>query len=258
MIKKLLLFVLAFYFLGKFCHKETDGFALAKVSTYFLEEDLPSIEAIPAATFRYLGKGGQSYIFVSEDDRYVLKLFRSSRLNILKLLPFEKQIAKQENRIRQTLQSYSIADRCLKEETGLIGVHLTKAGHLSTQLKIIDKLGIVHPLNPNDYPFIIQEKAVLVKERISQLMNSGNLLEAKQALSNLFALIEERKAKGIGDGDANVTKNFGFCGDRAIQIDGGRFSLSPCSNEKLQKSTEELLRWIDENYPQLGEQLEAI
>ncbi len=257
MIKKLLLFVLAFYAIGKFCHKETDGFALAKVSTFFLNEDLPEIEDIPATTFRYLGKGGQSYIFVSEDDRYVLKLFRSSRLNILKLLPFEKQIDKQENLIRKTLESYSIADRYLKEETGLIGVHLTQKGKLPP-LKIIDKLGIAHPLNPNDYPFVIQEKAVLVKERISQLMNAGNLLGAKQALSNLFSLIEERKAKGIGDADANVTKNFGFCGDRAIQIDGGRFSFSPCLNEKLQKSLDELLRWINENYPQLGEQLEAI
>lgn len=81
---------------------------------------------------------------------------------------------------------------------------------------------------------------------------------AKQTLSSLFTLIEERKAKKIYDGDANVLKNFGFCGDRPIQIDGGRFSVSPCSEEKLQKSSDELLRWINENYPQLGEQLEAI
>lgn len=257
MIKKLILFVIAVVPIGKFCHKETDGFALAKVSTFLLDEEVPSIEVLPATTFRYLGKGGQSYIFVSEDDRYVLKLFRSSRLNILKLLPFENEIARHENLIRQTLQSYSIADRCLKEETGLIGVHLTPKGNLPP-LKIIDKLGIAHVLNPSDYPFVIQEKAVLVKERISQLMDSGDLMGAKQTLSSLFTLIEERKAKKIYDGDANVLKNFGFCGDRPIQIDGGRFSVSPCSEEKLQKSSDELLRWINENYPQLGEQLEAI
>jgi len=259
-LKRFLLLLIAFYATSQFCQKQTDGFACAKVSTLLLENPLSDVFEL-SHSYRYLGKGGQSYIFVSEDDRYVLKLFRSSRLNTLQLLykflplnSFKAKIAAQENFIRQTLLSYSIAYQHLKEETGLIGVHLDRSSPLSTPLKIIDKLGIAHTLDPNQYPFVIQEKAILVKEKIEQLMHSGDLSSARLALSNLFALIQSRQEKGIEDGDPNLCKNFGFCADRPIQIDGGRFSLIKLpSNSKLGNSKEDLQHWINSRYPELSE-----
>lgn len=258
MIKRFLFFLVALYATSHFCQKATDGFAMAKVSTFLLDEPTPSVE-LPATTYRYLGKGGQSYIFVSEDDRYVLKLFRSSRLNNLKLFytvfptrALQTKIDAQEELMKQTLKSYSIANQYLKDETGLIGIHLGQDSNFDTPLTLVDKLGINHTLNPNDYPFVIQEKAILVKEKIAQLMESGKLLEARLALTHLFALIEARQEMGIADGDPNLMKNFGFCGDRPIQIDGGRFSLLPLPpNDKFNQSKEELQNWIHLHYPEL-------
>lgn len=256
MIKRFLLFVVALYATSQFCHKATDGFAMAKVSTFLLDEPIESVE-LPATTYKYLGKGGQSYIFESEDGRTVLKLFRSSRLNTLKLIHkvfpmMEAKIGAQEELLKQTLKSYLIAEKYLKEETGLIGIHLTQKSNLTKPLILVDRMGIVHTLNPNDYPFVVQEKAILVKEKIAQLMESGKLLEARNALAHLFALIETRQEKGIHDGDPNLMKNFGFCGDRPIQIDGGRFSLLPLPpNDKFNQSKEELQNWIHQHYPEL-------
>ncbi len=125
MIKRFIFLSLAFCALAPFCQKQTDGFAVGKVSTLLLD-GRSSEMSIPAQTFRYLGKGGQSYVFVSEDNRYILKLFRSSRLNTLKFfLPFRKtKIELLENDLRETLQSYLIAGTYLKEETGLVAIHL--------------------------------------------------------------------------------------------------------------------------------------
>lgn len=239
MIKRFIFLMLAFFALAPFCQKQTDGFAVGKVSTLLLDGSGSETD-IPAQTFRYLGKGGQSYVFVSEDNRYILKLFRSSRLNTLKFfLPFKKtKIELLENNLRETLQSYLIADTYLKEETGLVAVHLNHTPH--TPLQIIDKLGIVHTLN--NCPFVIQERAILVKEKIA-----GEPEKAKAVLANLEALIQHRIDLGIYDGDPNLIKNFGFCGDRPIQIDGGRFSLSPLpENSKLESSKKELINWIEE------------
>ncbi len=256
MIKRFLFFLVALYAASHFCQKATDGFAMAKVSTFLLDEATPSVE-LPATTYRYLGKGGQSYIFESEDGRHVLKLFRGSRLNTLKLIHkvfpmMETKIGVQEERMRQTLKSYLIAEKYLKAETGIIGIHLGQNSNFDTPLTLVDKLGINHTLNPNDYPFVIQERAILVKEKITQLMESGKLLSARNALAHLYALIETRQEKGIHDGDPNLMKNFGFCGDRPIQIDGGRFSLLPLPpNDKFNQSKEELQNWIHQHYPEL-------
>lgn len=258
-MKRLIFFLIAFYATSQLCHKQTDGFALAKVSTLLLDERDSTIQTLPSHSYRYLGKGGQSYIFVSEDDRTILKLFRTSRLNSLRFLysfcplqPLKSKIRVQEDLIRQTLLSYSIANQYLKDETGLIEVHLDCHSKLSTPLKIVDRLGIAHTLDPNQYPFVIQEKATLVKEKIAQLMDAGDISGARYALLNLFTLIEKRKARGIDDADPNVVKNFGFCSDRPIQIDGGRFSFIPTSTNKLNDSKEDLRNWIDQNYPELS------
>ncbi|MBS0630158.1 MAG: hypothetical protein JSS30_08075 [Verrucomicrobia bacterium] len=246
MIKKCILFLIAFYALAQFCQKQTDGFAVGKVSTLLLEGNGEET-AIPSQSYHYLGKGGQAYVFISEDDQTVLKLFRSSRLNTLKFFcPFLKaKIDSLENNLKQTFQSYQIANTYLKNETGLIAVHFDHRPH--QPLKIVDRLGIMHTLQ--DCPFVIQERAILVKEKIAQLMEAGEAEKAKESLANLRELVHHRIRLGIGDGDPNLIKNFGFCGDRPIQIDGGRFSLTPVSTGKFESSRQELKNWLNEHYP---------
>jgi len=200
-------------------------------------------------TYSYLGKGGQSYVFVSEDGRSVLKLMRSSKLKLK-----QSKIEAQEKLLRETLLSYDIANRYFKEETGIIHTHLSPGG--SGQIRIKDKLGICHTLDARHYPYIIQEKAMLVKEKIAQSMDEGDVEKARLTIRSLFALLKARSEKGIEDGDPNLIKNFGFCGDRPIQIDPGRFSSPATSLKKLTDSKQDLQNWIDQYYPQLSHDLD--
>lgn len=256
-----LLTLLALYLVAQFCERETEGFTLSKLSTHLLDKDSPSLdESYLRQRFHYLAKGGQNYVFLSEDGRFVLKFLRSSRLHTLhffySLFPLkflEEKISLQEKSLEQTLKSYELAYQLLKKETGLLSLHFSRNTPLLSPLKIVDKLGIEHTLDPNLYPFILQERAILVKDKIQQLMESNDEEGARRALHSLFALLKTRMAKGMEDRDPNLSKNFGFLGDTPIQIDGGCFSLtSSPSLEKIQESTEDLHHWINRYYPNLS------
>ena len=262
-MKHFVLICLALFPIAHFCHKQTDGFALTKVSTCLLQEAASDANELPATTYRYLGKGGQSYVFISEDGCYVLKLLRSSRLNTLQffhqmvpLAYLKKEIQKQEALIQTTLRSYALALSQLKEETGLVAAHLDVQHSSQSSLKIIDKVGIAHIIDPNRYPFVIQKRAVLVKEKVGQLITSQNPQAARQIFKSLFSLLQVRLNKGIEDHDPNLAKNFGFCGDQPIQIDTGRFDRCQAPTlDKIAKSKEDLQHWINLYYPELSQDL---
>lgn len=261
---RVVIYLFALYAVTHFCESKTDGFALSKLSTHLLDKDsLPLDESLFAGRFYYLGKGGQNYVFLSEDGRVVLKFLRSSRLHTLHffyhLFPLEflkRKISLQEENLSKTLESYTLAYQLLKKETGLLGLHFSCNTLLSSPIKLVDKLGITHTLNPNLYPFIVQERALLVKEKITQLMENKEEEAARRALNNLFALVKMRMEKGIEDKDPNLSKNFGFIGSEPIQIDGGCFSLtSSPSLEKIRQSKEDLQHWINQYYPSLSNDL---
>ena len=254
------------YALAQFCERETDGFALTKVAREFLDvkgSDFDS--AVLDQPYHYLAKGGQAYVFLSEDGNHVLKLFRSSRLSTLQMLhhilplkTFKQGIQKQKALLRETLYSYHLAEQSLKEETGLIGVHLQSTNSPYPPLILIDKLQIRHKIDPNKYPFAIQKKATLVKETIQELLANNDLEGAKRAVRNLFLLLQTRVEKGIEDKDPNLGKNFGFCSMSPVQIDAGRFERSaPVSLEKIAHSKEDFNHWINQHAPELSEELDT-
>ncbi len=260
-MKRFLLLIVIVYATSQFCKKQTDGFAMNKVSTLLLDsQGLEIEEEYLQQPYSYLSKGGQSYVFVSEDGQYVLKLLRSSRLNTLKILytffplsSFEEKIDKQEKLLKETLKSYAIAYEKLREETGLVGLHVDKQNSIQSPLKIVDKGGVAHIIDPNQYPFIVQKRAILVKEKIHQLAQEKNFSSCREAFTALFSLMHHRMEEGIDDGDPNLSKNFGFCGNHPIQIDTGRFSLSDTpSVEKISQSKEDLQHWINKYHPELS------
>lgn len=252
-MKKLLLFIALFIFLSKFCEKQTDSFQIFKLSTCLLEGEAKPLESpLLNQKYAYLCKGGQSFVFLSEDGRYVLKLFRSPRLNTLEtFFPFFKEkIQKQRDLLKEALLSCQIAERDLKKECALVVTHLTHTP-VKGSLTLIDKLGIEHKIDPNLYPFFIQERAITVKERVSQLMEKKDIQGVKLALGQLLSLIQLRENKGVQDRDPNLSKNFGFVNDRPVQIDIGRFSLEGGCEEKQHSSWTELQNWMHKNYPEL-------
>jgi hypothetical protein len=257
--------VLILFATAQFCQRQTDGFALTKVAFELLEGEEKGFEMPELGqAFHYLCKGGQSYVFLSEDGRYVLKFFRASRLNLLKelakVLPMQrwkKTIKKGEKGLEKTYRSYQLAASSLPEECGILGIHFHPTTSLPKRLILIDKVKCVHKIDPNKYPFVLQLKATPVKERLKELVNIGDIEGAKQSLRSLFALLEKRVASGIEDKDPNLVKNFGFHKAAAIQIDPGRFEESEVlSSERVAQSKEDLMHWIHKELPELNEEID--
>ncbi len=122
-LTKTLLFVALFglaYFLSDLA---TCGFTLARLRTSY-NLSLPSEGAEPylylKQKFYLKAQGGQSYVFISADGKYVLKFFKDMPRPWLPLPSYQK---KKIGKLKRTLKGYQLAFSRLREETGL-PVHL--------------------------------------------------------------------------------------------------------------------------------------
>lgn len=278
MLFKIFTFLTVFVLLERFSYKQTDGFAREKICshlTYHPEwetaplspSDKETVLKVLDQSFTYLGKGAQSYVFESQDKKYVIKFFRHSHMRppIWVLSPIfpsflkpykEKKIAYGQGKVSRDFGSYKIAYEEMREETGLIYLHLNKTKDLKKKTTIYDKIGIAHQLDLDDMEFLLQKKAELIYPTLQILIDCGNLEQAKNSLSDLINLISLRCDKGIFDKDPDLNTNFGFSEGRAIQIDVGRFRNEEYTAEEkrdeLLRITDHLKQWLDGNSIELS------
>lgn len=273
-----------FYSAYNFCESQTDGFTIARIRSEFapsskwqnplltpLEKE--QLSAILDQEFVYLARGGQCFAFESTDGKFVIKLFKnylSPLQNWLLSLPLpahfkksqQKKIDRTEKKRDRDFTSYQLVFQELKEESGLVYLHLNPTQGDYKPLTIRDKLGIAHRISLDNASFIIQKKGELVYPHLKHLMDEGKIEEAKQAIGSLLNVILARSKKGIFDEDAKIHRNFGFIGNQALFIDVGRFRKDPsmtdptvCKND-LQKTMRRFHAWLQESYPQLAEYLD--
>lgn len=268
-VKWAILFV-ALYGVERFCHSQTDGFAMARIrsSLTYQEkwETTPPNQAqlaeICKQKFHYLTKGAQCYIFASEDQKYVLKFFRFDHMRVPLLLESLSVLEEKKQKKRQALEkdfaSYKIAFEDLKEETGLFAVHLNKSKGQYPAVTLVDKLQIAHIVPLDEMEFILQRRAELVFPYLDRLMAEGDTDQAKDSISSLVQLMATIQNKGIIDFDPKLKKNFGFIEGKAVQIDLGRFIKKQTGGDiyPALRMKNELSDWLNANHPSLLEHLD--
>ncbi len=266
---KIFLFLLLFWGVERLCHRATDGFALVNVyappgdNSDWKRSDSPD-PTLLTQTYHYLNCGSQSYVFVSEDGKTVLKLFKFQHMRTppwLDPLPSVGKLgekrAKKREILEKTFNSYSIAYDYLREETGLLYLHLAKTDHLNQKLTITDKIGKHHTLDLDTVPFILQKRGTLAYDAITCWMTKGEIKKAEEGIRNLLKLATYRCQVGIFDKDPDFSTNFGFIGDTPFQIDFGRLSLSEEEKRpevyrlEMVRITRDFEAWIAENHPDL-------
>lgn len=174
--------------------------------------------------YYYLTKGSQSYVFVSEDNRFVIKFFRHNRYRtpLLPSLPAfleeiqQNKAKKKQNELQVHLQSCKLAFEELQEECGLIYMHLNKSDHLKTILLVHDALKRPYTLDLDQLEFFVQKRG----EPLLNSLERGDVYHAMQAISKLLS---RRLAKGIDDHDPVLQKNTGFSGNTPLFLDIGSF-----------------------------------
>jgi hypothetical protein len=213
-----------------------------------------------------LSAGGQCFAFVSEDKRYVIKFFKTRFCSLgsltLQTLPIfsdasiQRKIDRALFKLRRDFSSYVIAHRDLKEETGMLYLHLNKTTDLQKTLTIRDKIGIYHSIDLDRYEFTVQRRAELAFPYIDSLLRTGQIEKAERALLSLLAIARARCQKGIHDEDAVIARNYGFFEDKPLFIDVGRFVVDPSRKDPaiyekdLALLTLQMRTWLEKNHPE--------
>jgi hypothetical protein len=266
------LFLIAFNTLEHFCHQKTKGFSLQRIQFHtapvqFATPD-PAISHLLNQPYRYFGNGNQCYAFISEDGQTILKFFKYvdnappawiAKVPFLnKFKPFSlKRISKISWKRDRDFQGYQLAYDRFREETGLLALHLSPTENTYPTITLYDKLGIIHSLDLNNTPFILQKRATLIYEQFLTWLQAGDIDKVRHGIDHLISLCAKRISKEIFDDDVHFYSNFGFIGEIPIQIDPGHFisGLSPAS--ELETLTLELKEWFAKNYPPLVSYVEA-
>ncbi len=234
--------VLILWQLSHFCQEKTARFTLLRTQSTFSyhpewetnDYDRYEVKEALAQKFTYLAQGGQSFVFVSEDHKYVLKLFKLDRRSMPYQfsswpLPsfarnyFKKKEQKLASKLERDFTSYQIAFDELKEESGLVLVHLNKTHEPHLKTTIIDPLNIAHHLDLSKMEFILQRKAEGIYPYLDNLLENQEIDKAKSLIDGIITSVIHRSKKGILDEDAVIHRNFGVLDGKVIFIDIGRF-----------------------------------
>lgn len=234
--------------------------------------NIAQIEKILDMPFVYLNEGGQSIVFSSVDQRYVLKLFKFRRFRaspFVKLLPAifpfkayrEQHIAKREQKLIAAFDGYKCAYDLHQIESGLILIQLNPSNHQKL-ITVIDKEKRKRKINLDKVSYVLQERGEIFSNRLSKILDQGDAQGAKTLLKKILDLYLSEYQKGIYDLDHGVMHNIGCIEDRLFHLDTGKMMVDERMKQPefylkdLSKIVSKIQNWIDQKYPKYSAELE--
>jgi len=246
-----------------------DGFQISKVKRlskvshdFTADSNVEEIKFVLDKDFFYLGKGHQCFVFESEDGDYVIKLLNYRRFDLppiirpFAFIPYIKKMNQVRSlRLQPSLESYCLALRLLKEETGFMYIQMQN-NSFHKVIKIKDKANNIHKIDLFDVDFVVQKKAKPIFEHL-EMLYLKNKDKFKEAVDSFLEVVCSRINKGISDDDSDIGINYGFYNGKAILIDPGRVFVddnlfNQVNREKeILRSTRNLRKWILNKYPDM-------
>ena len=274
---------LALFLLGRLYYQATDDFRTSNIVYQIPHNpdwEIPplqrgeqaDLDRILSQQFQYLGKGAQSYAFLSEDGQYVLKLIKFKHIKpslIVKSLPSigpfkhykKKHLERKNKMLTGVFSGYHLAYRKHREESGIIYIHLNRTDTIGKTVVLYDKIGIRRKIDLDNVVFVLQQRAVKTREALRQALNDKDVALAKKRMRAVFDLYALEYEKGMYDRDRGVMHNTGFIGDRVIRLDVGKLVESEtikepaARKEDFDKVLARMRRWLRANYPDLYPEL---
>ena len=250
------------------------GFSLTQIYTQRISDPLWEVSLdkisqqelgkILDQTYFFAGSGRQCFAFVSKDEQYVIKFINQAKFSLpswfLQMpLPYflekrkKQKQAKRKGRISAFYNSFKLAFDHLKEETGLVYIHLYPQIHFTKPLKIIDPIGYSYEVDLNQAHFMIQKKVDMIYPYLEKSQNNGEAFE--KGICSYLDLVFHRMEKGFCDDDLNIDQNVGFVEGKATLMDFGRIYPEPRLNDKeeivkeVQRSTKFFKKWLKKRHP---------
>lgn len=214
----------------------------------------PASEAAQRALsqkYTYLARGAQSFAFLSEDGKYVVKFFRMKHLQSKLKDHFRPGVVKRRaENLQSIFSAHKLAWDELKEETGLVFLHLNKSCNLNLCLEVKDWLGRTHKIDLDKTEFVLQEKAELIFTHMKKVKEKEGIKGVEKTLAAFLGLVQTQIDRGIFDRDKAVSHNYGFVGDKPVHLDIGRLT----KGEKLgeyERIYGRVAAWLKENAPEV-------
>ena len=271
-------FIAELCFLDRFFLKKNQGFCIRHIYAISPEDPLWSLkdnssysekdlQLILSQPFTFLGKGHQSYVFVSRDGDYVLKFYHfPSYLRPLSWIdhPFSRFLLRRQKaraynirKFHMSVQSYQLAFACFREESGLIMTHLVNTQGVFDPLILVDTLGCEYHVDLDKTCCLLQKKGEMILPALRLCIDQGDLTQAKILIRSFVTLVKNRLQRGIRDVDAVLKKNYGCFNLRAFQLDVGRLVHDPSLQKpsilksQLICETESLKNWLSKESVEL-------
>lgn len=217
--------------------------------------------------YYYLAAGNQCYAFISEDRKYILKFFKMQSLfpkgwlNSFPLSLFQKFGFKNEasNQLfsERIFASYKDAYQFLREETGMLYIHLNKSREFKSTVTLIDNKGKKYHVDLDTVEFVVQKRAQKIFEHLSELVAEEKYEELRTSIRSFLQLIAARCEKGFVDQNLSIRNNFGFAGNTAIQFDCATLTRDSSMKyplnfrHEVMQVAERLDLWAQENCPEM-------
>lgn len=275
-------FALALFFCVRIYYFLTDDFRVSSITPpaalpSFLKEisftpkEQEELALLFSQPFYYLGKGAQSYAFVSQDQTVVIKFFKFKHLKpsfFVEALPSfsifkdykESVKSRKMKKFARVFSGYQLAYEENKEESGLLYLHLVPTKKQLPTLRLVDKIGREYLLPLDDLVFLIQKKGISFEDRLRAALDKNEWEKAKQAIQKITDLYLNEYSKGMYDYDRGVLYNTGFVDDTPFHLDVGQLTKNAQYREAsiyryhLLEMYGEIQNWIKKNFPDKVEQ----
>lgn len=230
------------------------------------DQEQQNLNLILSQRFFYMGKGAQSYVFGSEDGKYVIKFFKFKHLQpslfsqMLFLPSWKKKAEKKQRRLLSVFNGHRLAWETHRPESGLVYIQLNPT-KVSRKFKVIDKIGLERTIDLGEVAFVVQERAKTFHSVLTNLLEEGNIPAALSKINQMIDLYLSEYQKGVYDRDHAVLHNTGFVAERPIHLDIGMLTRDESLKQPIRYCTDLLLvlnkieRWIDKNYPEYYQEL---
>lgn len=248
------------------------------------DKTMEEIDQVLNQPFTLIGSGSECFVFISADQETVLKCFKigfarpvyyrkglltdefiayagtlSSGLKGAWIAPFDTLRRRiygiREFRLFRTFTSCKIAYEHLREETGILYLHLNPTHTFHRALTLIDRNGAHYSLPIDTAKFLLQRRVTLLEPHFKKLLKEGRLEDIKESIDSLIGLIDRRCLKGFSDRDF-INRNVGYRGNVAIEIDLGSFAFDPAVTapegyrQELLLATTEFSAWLKKHAPE--------
>ncbi len=238
----------------------TDDFRLANITYPLPIEHYDNANPIPELfhqPYHYLGKGAQTYVFLSEDGQYVLKFFKFKHIKP-SIFDSEKKMQRKKRKLERLFAGYRLANQY--QIPGLAYIHLNTGTQSEPVVTVYDKIGIPRKISLDQVVFIVQKAGKTFEQELYAALKKQDVDHAKELIARIFDLYYAEYKQGIYDRDHRVMDNMGFTAGDAFHIDVGMLTESPtiaASNfEDMEKVAYTINRWIHKKFSRHSAELQ--